>query len=584
MRVRARRLRGSLLAAMREPSVLRDLVRGQLIVSALFAVAAVGVFEQVSSLAELPTRALDENFRSITDTEEMDRALAALLADVSNTRARDQFEHAFDDARSDVSEVGEREVLEAVQHEYQAFLANPTAVEGQRLKEDVSRVFTLNQSAVLRKNQAVVELARRLAVSILLLLGFGFLAGALGAARAAGRIARPLRELAVAVAGLGERGPYKRLPEEGYREARTLAREFNALAERLERYERSNLDQILAEKAKLEAVMASMSEGVLVLDEDQRIMMANGVAERAFADDHLAGRRLPEAPGDPGLRAAIARVAESPGRVAVEVPLGAGDSGRLCSLIAASMQPLERRLGTVVMLRDVTEIRRGEADRGELLAKLTHELRTPLTSASIALGVLADEGATADKQRQVIELLRADLARLSALSDDIHQMARAQLANSELVKEPVPTAELLDGVLPSFRLQAEQRRITLELELEPGLPLLQADRNRLPWVFSNLCQNALRHTPSGGRVTLRARRADDNVLFEVVDTGPGIAKEDQARLFEKFGQRGSSGPTGMAGLGLYIAREVVEAHGGFIGVESEPGLGSRFFFHLPTAA
>jgi two-component system, NtrC family, sensor histidine kinase KinB len=180
--------------------------------------------------------------------------------------------------------------------------------------------------------------------------------------------------------------------------------------------------------------------------------------------------------------------------------------------------------------------------------------------------------------------LRGDFDRLRSLSDDIHQMARAQLAGAELLKEPIAAEGLLANAAAAFRLQAEHSEVTLAVDCGPNLPSLHADRNRLPWVLSNLCANALRHTPSGGAITLRARRADDAVLFEVIDTGPGIATEDQARLFEKFGQLRSSGQAGLAGLGLFIAREIVEAHGGFIGVESDPGAGSRFFFRLPAAS
>jgi len=236
------------------------------------------------------------------------------------------------------------------------------------------------------------------------------------------------------------------------------------------------------------------------------------------------------------------------------------------------------------VLRDVTELRRGERDRGELVAKLTHELRTPLTSAVMAIGLLADGAAPLSaRQREIVELLRKDVSRLKALSDDLNEMARAQLAGVELAKESIETAELVKAVVEPFRLQAEERRVRFAVELAPALPSVPADPNKLPWVLTNLCGNALRYTPAGGTVTVRARADGASVLFEVVDTGPGIPREAQARIFEQFSQRWTPGGVGLAGLGLYIAREIVEAHGGMIGVESEPGHGSRFWFRLPLA-
>jgi signal transduction histidine kinase len=120
------------------------------------------------------------------------------------------------------------------------------------------------------------------------------------------------------------------------------------------------------------------------------------------------------------------------------------------------------------------------------------------------------------------------------------------------------------------------------VECAPDLPPIYADPNKLPWVITNLCGNALRYTPRGGTITVRARGDGPAVLVEVIDTGPGIPREAQPRIFEKFTQRWSAEGVGRAGLGLYIAREIVEAHGGTIGVESEPGRGSRFFFRLPA--
>jgi signal transduction histidine kinase len=237
----------------------------------------------------------------------------------------------------------------------------------------------------------------------------------------------------------------------------------------------------------------------------------------------------------------------------------------------------------VIVLRDVTEIRRGERNRGELVAKLTHELRTPLTSAVMAIGLL-DESASGlgDKQRQLVDILRGDVSRLKQLSDNLHEMARAQLAGVELAKEPIATAEVVRAALAPFDLQARERDVTLALDVAGDLPSVHADPNKLPWVLTNLVGNALRYTPPGGRIDVRVRVDAGGLLFEVIDTGRGIPKEQQARIFEKFSQRSSPGAAaGFAGLGLYIAREIVEAHGGVIGVESEPGRGSRFYFRLP---
>jgi NtrC-family two-component system sensor histidine kinase KinB len=571
---------------MRIITVSRQLLRSQLVVLAIMALAAVAVLVEVRALGALPPRILADNFRSVQDTEEMDRALMLLAIDPADGSARARFRRALDDELHDITEPGEREAADAVAAGYRRFLATPTTEEARVLQQRVRGVYALNEAALFRKDREARAAAARAQLTTVALLVVALVAGVAVALRSGRTIARPLGELAAAVAGMRQRGPYPRLREADYEEARILAREFNALAARLEAYERSNLDRLIAEKAKLEAFVASMTEGVVVIDGAGRVGLANEVARLALGADIAAGQRLDELRGEPAPLAALQRVAAQPGGAPVDVPVMRDGQGRVYSLSGARAVVVEggasAPVGTVVVLRDVTEIRRGERQRGELVAKLTHELRTPLTSAVMAIGLLADGAGTLDeRQRQIVDVLRGDVSRLKALSDNLSEMARAQLAGVELAKEPIRTAQLVAAALRPFHLQAEERGVAFVVDAPDDLPPIHADPNKLPWVLTNLCGNALRYTPRGGRIEVRARVDGPALLFEVIDTGPGIPREAQARLFEKFSQRWTDAGVGHAGLGLYIAREIVEAHGGTIGVDSEPGKGSRFFFRLP---
>ena len=544
----------------------------------LLGAAAIVVLFEVRSLAGLPPRILAENFRSIQDTGEMDRALTLLSLDAGDAAARARFEQALADAEVNITELGERDAVALVRRDFFELMstAQERTLHARALQQAIGRVFALNEDALLRKDRTVSARAARLELSILALLAVALAAGVVVASRAAQRLARPLGDLAAAVAGIGERGPYPRLAERDYHEAEVLAREFNGLASRLEAYERSTLDQIIAEKSKLEAFVASMSDGILVFDGDGALRLSNDVARRALGASPQEGTPVAQLGGDSAMVEVVGKVVAHPDRVVADVPTGE----RIFSLSGArAADAAGKPVGTVIVLRDVTEIRRGERTRGDLVAKLTHELRTPLTSAAMAVGLLGEpEGA---RQKQIIEILRGDISRLKSLSDDLHEMARGQLAGVEVAKEPIHTAELVRAVLQPFALQAKERGVTLRIDCPADLPDLAADPNKLPWVLTNLCGNALRYTPSGGVIAVAVRVDAGGLLFEVSDTGPGIAKEAQERLFEKFAQSWTAGSAGWAGLGLYIAREIVEAHGGMIGLDSELGRGSRFFFRLP---
>jgi signal transduction histidine kinase len=193
-----------------------------------------------------------------------------------------------------------------------------------------------------------------------------------------------------------------------------------------------------------------------------------------------------------------------------------------------------------------------------------------------------------EKQADLLYAAREDCERLQGIIDDLLDLARLQAGRFEMRKTLLGIGELVDAAVAEQRAAAQQKHVTLGRELMlPGSPGLDDDKvrvdpERLRLVFANLIGNALRYTPEGGAITVRAKRTGAGVRFEVEDTGPGIPPEHQREIFHKF-FRVPGSPSGGAGLGLSIAKEIVEAHSGAIGVESPPGKGCTFFFTLPLA-
>jgi signal transduction histidine kinase len=219
---------------------------------------------------------------------------------------------------------------------------------------------------------------------------------------------------------------------------------------------------------------------------------------------------------------------------------------------------------------------------------VAHEFRTPLTSLRMAVHLCLEgvAGPITEKQADLLHAAREDCERLQGIIEDLLDLARLQAGRFEMRKVPLAVAELVDGAVAEQRSAAQQQHVTLIKEFSPlAQEKIVADPERLRLVFANLIGNALRHTPEGGSVTVRVREAGSPSLvrFEVRDSGPGIAPEYQREIFHKFFRvPGTAG--GGAGLGLSIAKEIVEAHGGEIGVESQPGQGCVFFFTLPIAS
>ncbi len=239
--------------------------------------------------------------------------------------------------------------------------------------------------------------------------------------------------------------------------------------------------------------------------------------------------------------------------------------------------------GATLVLQDVSRLMRFDELKNDLVATVAHEFRTPLTSLRMAIHLCAEEvvGPLTPKQADLLLAARQDCERLQGIVDDLLDLSRIQAGRMALAPEPIPPRALLEEVAGQQGGQAESAGVALTVTAADDLPAVAADRERAQLVLSNLLANALRHTPRGGRVELLALPQDDSVRFEVADTGPGVPREYQERIFDKF-FRVPGAPAGGVGLGLYVAREIVQAHGGEIGVLSD-GPGSRFWFTLPQA-
>jgi signal transduction histidine kinase len=219
-----------------------------------------------------------------------------------------------------------------------------------------------------------------------------------------------------------------------------------------------------------------------------------------------------------------------------------------------------------------------------LVATFAHEFRTPLTSLRLAIHILLEQlsGTMTEKQLDLMYAARQDCERLQNLVDDILSIVRLQSGKIELRRVMVSILPLIEHIVDHHRLLAEERGILLSQVPPPFDEEVFADPDRLELVFANLITNAIRHTPAGGSIELRAQSIEDMVRFEVADTGEGIPKEYQAQIFDKYFQVPSAIRKG-TGLGLAIAKNIIEAHGGEVGLLSEPGQGSTFWFTLPKS-
>jgi two-component system, NtrC family, sensor histidine kinase KinB len=406
------------------------------------------------------------------------------------------------------------------------------------------------------------------------------------------RATHPLDTLSKAIEQFGRGDLAVRAHLRGGAEARALAAAFNTMADRMEQYRRSSLGEMLYTQLAAQAVLNSLPDPVFVFDLDGDILTLNPAAEKLLPS---GSGGMPMLRGlDPQLRGAVDtlrwHVLQGKGAVS---PTSFDEAVRLLQpdderLFLPRAEPVHDQDGTIVaatvLLQDVTRLSRFDELRNDLLLMTAHQFRTPLTSVRMAIHLCLEgvAGVLSDKQQDLLEAAREECERLHSTVNEMLDLARLQSATIELDREEILAGDLLSRALRAYRSNAAARSVAVRVDPVSDDLGVWVDQESVWLVFSNLMENALRHTPAGGSITLRARPDAEYVRFEVEDTGPGVPVACRDQIFEKFWRGPGSGMHSI-GLGLSIARNMITVHGGEIAVESAVGCGSTFWFTLPRA-
>jgi two-component system, OmpR family, phosphate regulon sensor histidine kinase PhoR len=335
--------------------------------------------------------------------------------------------------------------------------------------------------------------------------------------------------------------------------------------------------EVEAERARLAAVLERMTDGVLIADSGGQIQFANPAAERLFDSKKAVGGRVVEVLHHYQLVEAWQRSRDTGEAQEESVELPA--SRRFLQLVVL---PDRQTGGSLLMVQDLTRVRRLETVRRDFISNVSHELRTPLASLKALTETLRD-GALEDPKAALrfIGRIETEVDALAQMATELLELSRIESGQVPLELKAVPAADLLRSAAERMRAQAERAGLTLRIDPTEDVREVLADAPRLEQVLVNLIHNAIKFTRPGGEVVLNARAERDFVRFSVCDGGVGIPVEELERIFERFYKADRARSGGGTGLGLSIARHLVEAHGGRIWAESIEGQGSTFFFTIP---
>ena len=424
---------------------------------------------------------------------------------------------------------------------------------------------------------AVESLVNRVRISVIAAMAIATLMVILAAWLITRTTTKPIRELTNASRRIASGELGQEIIIGARDEAGELARAFNQMSLKL----KEMMETISEERTRLASILDNMADGVIMTDREGNIVLTNKATEKLFQirSEGAVGRPLIEAVRDHDVDEVLKSCLENSQEQVAQFE--SSSSERFLRVIAVPITD-GRMSGALLLFQDLTELRDLQTMRRELVGNISHEFRTPLAGIKAMVETLHD-GAVNDKEiaKDFLVRIEGEVDRLTHMVAELTELSRIETGKAHLKLEPLNLNLLIDEVVTQLRPQAERQQLSISKELAADLPSVHADKERIRQVIVNIIHNAIKFTHPGGRITVTTRRLDESVAVDITDTGIGIANDDLPRIFERFYKADRARSRGGTGMGLAIAKHIVEAHGGNIWAESEEGKGSTFTFSLP---
>ena len=453
-----------------------------------------------------------------------------------------------------------------------------------RLREiNQQNMFKVSDRARYIAKRAIWSMATIGIVAVGIGIGFSLLLSNL--------LTKPVRQMVEATQKIAEGNYDIQISAHSSDELGHLAEEFNSMTQKLKGFHDLNIEQIIAEKQKSEAVIRSIDDGIILVDAEFKVTGMNPMSRRILdiPSDGPQNRHFLEVVKSEPLFHYIQQSMESgkPPSIEEKENVFTVERNGTRYHYQFSITPVRGKkgvlIGVVLLLRDVTRLTELDRLKNEFVMTVSHELRTPLTGIGMSIDLLLESTIQKlnEKEQQLLSAAHEDLQRLKVFVNNLLDLSKIEAGKMEMEVASIPVRLLFEKVVTVFKTQAEEKAVVFSYHVPEALPNVKADDNKVTWVLTNLISNALRYTPGGGHIKFFAESFGPYVQISVSDDGPGIPYEYQSKIFDKFVQVKSDRAVGGSGLGLAICKEIVRAHGGTIWLDSVPGAGSTFTFTLP---
>jgi PAS domain S-box-containing protein len=486
-----------------------------------------------------------------------------------------------------VTEPGEGQLTDSLRVNFEHFKASlnggqDLGVLKIKMKNIMYGIMQLNMTAIEHKNNTAGNTADQAILIVSFIGSLCFLIAFSFVVNFPGYIANPVRELISGIREIANKNYQKRIIFKSKDEFGEVAEAFNQMAAKLHEYETSNLASILFEKKRIETIINSMNDSIIGLDDKLFIIFANKVACTLLGlpEEKLTGQYAPNiALENDLLRNMLVNDQQ-------KMKIYANNQESFFAKEVLEVVNDGQVIGKVVVLRNITDFQQLNDAKTTFIATISHELKTPISSIKMSLKLLEDNriGAINNEQKQLLQNIEDDAQRLLLITGELLDVAQAETGKINLNFGSTHPKNIVNYAVQSVKSLAEQKQITINVVYADGVPNVMADLDKSTWVLINLLSNAVKYSPQKSTIDLNVKKQGANAIeFSVKDYGQGIDARYLSRIFERYFKIPGADPekTG-TGLGLAIAKDFIEAQGGSIGVESETGDGSRFYFSLPV--
>jgi signal transduction histidine kinase len=529
---------------------------------------------------------LKDNYESIIFCKSMMQSLDEMESGI--LPAQSKFENNLSTQEKNITEPGEKELTQEVRTYFEDVKKHFSTSTESSIRQRLYQIIDVNMQAIVRKN----NLAQHTINKVLLYMGFigsiCFLILFTFIINFPGYIANPIKELTAGIKEIANQNYSERLHFESSDEFGELASAFNAMAQKLDSYENSNLAKLMFEKKRIDTIINNMKDPIIGLNEKQIILFVNTEATKilGLTEQDLLGKYAPDVAIKNDLMRTLLRKEEDakPLKIFADNKESYFNREALVVTVPDEKEGSPIQLGEVILLKNITEFRELDLAKTNFIATISHELKTPIASIKLSSQLLGDGrvGNLNKEQKELIDGINGDTERLLRITGELLDLSQVETGKIELSFQSVSPIEIINYAIDSLRIQAQQKNIVFEIKAPESVPLIHADLEKTTWVMVNLLSNALRYSPENGKIVVSVVAKGNSLEFSVLDSGRGIDPKYQDKIFHKFFRIPGNEHSG-TGLGLAIAKEFINAQNGEIGIDSQGTAGARFYFTLPFA-